>query len=229
MLKKNPKLCYLCGEPGADSKDHIPPKGLFTNPIRGQLITLPAHIKCNHDFARDDSEFRDMIIAASFRTPEGQKAWKEKVIEPTRARKRNLSNIQKVVRPVWIKDVMTDAFIRQYAVFQDASLMDRQIERFTRGLYYNHFRRPLPAGCNLEVYKAQPAHLWADQMVRSLDKFGIYVAWKEPVRGEFRFVFLPAQDAADVSMSVFVFYETETYVGNTGLPTEDEINIERPK
>ena len=62
MRQKNLKIkCYICGKGGADSKDHIPPKGIFPKDLRGKLrgnlITVPAHSECNNSFKLDDANF----------------------------------------------------------------------------------------------------------------------------------------------------------------------------
>ena len=63
--KKHQKFCYLCEQPNPDTRDHIPPRGIFPKMPKGQLITVPAHEGCNNRFSRDDELFRNPIIAAS--------------------------------------------------------------------------------------------------------------------------------------------------------------------
>ncbi|PYS47964.1 MAG: hypothetical protein DMF68_14560 [Acidobacteria bacterium] len=63
MSRKN-TICYLCGEPGADSRDHVPPKGLLPEFQYGkyQRITVPAHRKCNSATSDDEEYVRDLLI-----------------------------------------------------------------------------------------------------------------------------------------------------------------------
>nr|VFK01373.1 MAG: hypothetical protein BECKLFY1418A_GA0070994_11444 [Candidatus Kentron sp. LFY] len=57
------KTCYLCGEPGADSKDHLPPKSLLPPASNRYLrITVPAHSKCNSAESADEEYLRDLIV-----------------------------------------------------------------------------------------------------------------------------------------------------------------------
>src|SRR5229473_2183987 len=35
--------CYICVQPGADTKDHVIPSGFFPQPLPTNLVTLPAH------------------------------------------------------------------------------------------------------------------------------------------------------------------------------------------
>lgn len=53
-------LCTYCDEIG-DSKDHVPPKLLFPKP-RSEMITVPACLRCNQKFARDD-EYAHLVIS----------------------------------------------------------------------------------------------------------------------------------------------------------------------
>jgi len=56
------KRCYLCkGE--ADTKDHVPPKGLFPEPRPSNLITVDCCYRCNQKFTKIDEEFRLFVSA----------------------------------------------------------------------------------------------------------------------------------------------------------------------
>ena len=58
------EICFLCGEDGADSDDHNPPKSLFNNKNANTLV-LPAHIKCQNRFAKDEEYFVNVVRIAS--------------------------------------------------------------------------------------------------------------------------------------------------------------------
>ena len=40
--------CYVCGRPGADTRDHVIPESFFPTPKPSNLITLPAHYSCHN-------------------------------------------------------------------------------------------------------------------------------------------------------------------------------------
>jgi hypothetical protein len=46
--------CFLCGLPGADTRDHVVPKAFYTPPLPDDLITLPAHLACNRSTSKDE-------------------------------------------------------------------------------------------------------------------------------------------------------------------------------
>jgi hypothetical protein len=50
-------ICLICGKDGADSVDHVPPKGIFLVKS-SDLITVPAHVSCNKSSELDDECFR---------------------------------------------------------------------------------------------------------------------------------------------------------------------------
>jgi len=60
----NSTVCYLCGKPGANSKDHVPPKGLLPESQYGQYqrLTVPAHRECNSSTSDDEEYVRDLLI-----------------------------------------------------------------------------------------------------------------------------------------------------------------------
>ena len=59
----NEQLCYLCGQPIEKnvSRDHVPPSQFFTKLFRQNrspnLLTLPAHTKCNKSYQSDEDYF----------------------------------------------------------------------------------------------------------------------------------------------------------------------------
>jgi hypothetical protein len=49
ILSDRPR-CYICGGPGADSIDHVPPLWQHSRPHRqgsGCCVLKPAHLRCN--------------------------------------------------------------------------------------------------------------------------------------------------------------------------------------
>jgi len=57
------KLCALCGENEATTKDHIPPKGIYPKPRDNNISfnTIPACTSCNNGANVEDEEFKVLI------------------------------------------------------------------------------------------------------------------------------------------------------------------------
>lgn len=80
MAKRKKRICFLCGKIGADSKDHVPPKGLLPPATEErQRITVPAHRKCNSDGSEDEEYVRDLLIPAAVQQglPETDEVYKK--------------------------------------------------------------------------------------------------------------------------------------------------------
>lgn len=61
--KSRNRICYLCGKTGADSKDHVPPKGLLPAGSNDyQRITVYAHRLCNSNESEDEEYLRDLLL-----------------------------------------------------------------------------------------------------------------------------------------------------------------------
>src|SRR5437016_1658673 len=58
-------ICYLCGEPRSDSRDHLPPKCLIPKNLKGRRITLNAHSACNGRFAADEEYLRNYVAVGA--------------------------------------------------------------------------------------------------------------------------------------------------------------------
>ncbi len=61
------QACYLCGELGADTRDHVPSRAFLprSNYHGKPRITLPAHRTCNEQFSADEEYVRDLLAPSS--------------------------------------------------------------------------------------------------------------------------------------------------------------------
>ncbi|MGC2760583.1 MAG: hypothetical protein WA206_04645, partial [Candidatus Binatus sp.] len=55
---KRATLCYLCGRPKADSRDHVIATCFFSPPFPENLVTLPAHHVCQAKFSASEDYLR---------------------------------------------------------------------------------------------------------------------------------------------------------------------------
>src|SRR5712692_1699526 len=140
----NQERCAYCDEP-ATTRDHVPPKNLFTPPLPGNLITVPACDGCNNGASEDDEVFRNelSIMAGSF----GESANASERLQPTmRGIRRNRATLARMVTGSQLVERYTTGGLYLgygYAVPVIPGVQQRVITRIARGLYWHHFQTPL--------------------------------------------------------------------------------------
>lgn len=63
--RRKKEICAYCGRDGPATRDHIPPKGLFPEPLPSDMLTVPCCESCRQGWSNDDEYFRDVILTAS--------------------------------------------------------------------------------------------------------------------------------------------------------------------
>jgi len=222
VTKRNPKLCYLCGKPNPDTKEHIPPRGIFPKKPLGQLITVPAHKSCNNQFAEDDELLRNFLISASWRTKKGRDAWDMQVVpswNKNLGAKRELTNRLTTLK---IEDPITGKKVDHPAIMGEVSLFERQFKRFTKGLYYHKFHEPLPSDVIIEVSKLQPPEFSIPPINNILSSRGYTLHWNHVERGVFSYSYHVANSNKNKGIAFFVFFDTEVFSAKIGFDTNEE-------
>lgn len=215
--KKTKKLCYLCGRPGADTREHIPPRGIFPKKPSGKLIKVPAHYECNHKFHNDDELFRNLIIMSSWRTLEGQKAWKGQVVPSWQKNPGAKRELQKRFTAAWIKDNTSQALVRAPAVKMEIPLVERQIERWTKGLFYHKFGEPMPPDLPVKVDRLNPPEESLIPFLNYLREEGLRPIWVHVEPNIFSYTYITSEEDKHIGFAIFVFFNTEVYLGATGI------------
>ncbi len=62
MNKRLHEICYLCGQVGAMTQEHIPPKNLAPRSPRSDFKFVPSCSTCNNLYAREEEKFRDLLV-----------------------------------------------------------------------------------------------------------------------------------------------------------------------
>ena len=139
MKKKRNNNCYICGRQ-AETRDHIPPKGIFENPRPTDLITVPACNECNNIYATDDEYFRWFIATASAENPTAEKLIDNKILPRFRRRPALLNRILGGLRSV---DIYSPGgiFLEQRPAFDfDRARIQKVVEKIVKGLYWHNKR-----------------------------------------------------------------------------------------
>jgi len=216
VTKKNPRLCYLCGKPNPDTKEHIPPRGIFPKKPTGQLITVPAHESCNNQFKDDDELLRNLIITASHRTMKGRKAWDEQVVPSWKKNPGAKKKLTDRLTTVKIRNPLTGEE-ELPAIMGEVSLFDRQIKRFTRGLYYNRYKEPLPSDISIEVSKLQPPEISIPPIQKICENDGKMMKWYNVEPEVFSYFYPASNEDKTIGLAFFIFFNTEVFSASIGL------------
>ena len=166
-------------------------------------------------FAGDDELFRNIIVLACDRSPEGNKAWYEQVIPSWKKNRRARMELLRRLLPVWIRDPLSGGLIRHEAITLEESVVRREVDRWTRGLFYDKFKEPFPPEIPVEVMKLQPPEISLRSLNEIMTKQGITPQWIEVEPGIFSYLLGSAQEDKHTMIALFVFFNTEVYLGAT--------------
>src|SRR5262245_36897034 len=77
------KVCYLCGQQITRdmAPDHVPPKQFYSKSVRRRhspnLLRLPSHATCNHDYQLDEEYFIHAISPLAMESYSGDSLFRE--------------------------------------------------------------------------------------------------------------------------------------------------------
>jgi hypothetical protein len=148
--KKRP--CAICGINEATTRDHVPPKGIFSRPLPRDLITIPACEGCNRSTSQLDEQFRvHLSLRVGIDDSDASRFWKKEALRTVkhnrRLRESLVQSMQRVVlRTPW--GIITGtATLGGWPV----DVHDPLIEKIVRGLYFRHFGEVLRDRVLVEV------------------------------------------------------------------------------
>ena len=143
-------ICVICGVRPAETVDHVPPKGFFKGVVNAQLQTVPACWECNNGASSDDEDVRFFISAQiGKQNPASKQLW-EAGAHKTILRKAKL-RAAFVATAGEVTVVESGTHTTKIAFRVPVSTYQRVFERATRGLYFFHTSRILPATVPVSV------------------------------------------------------------------------------
>ena len=144
-------ICVICGVRPAETVDHVPPKGFFNGVVNAQLRTVPACSVCNNGASSDDEDVRFFISAQIGKQNSASKQMWEAGARKTILRKTKLREAF-VATAGEVTVVESDGTHTTKIAFRvPVSTYQRVFERTTRGLYFFHTGRILPAAAPVSV------------------------------------------------------------------------------
>jgi len=203
--------CVICGAFGSVTRDHIPPKALFTSPLPSDLLTIPACRKCNGDASGDDEYFRNAICMSTYRGDDRHGiAGSEKAI---RSIKRSNTLRKEFTRTAHRVQVVSPRGIIErngLAFTVDAKRINRVIKRIYRGIYCFETGEILSVSYDIHVDTPE-SYACCDAETKSLMMSTVLeplnsIAGKSYAEGHFRYRFARPDTTSAVSVCVMVFY-----------------------
>jgi hypothetical protein len=146
--------CTYCNKL-ANTKDHIPPKGLFPKPRPSSLITVPTCSSCNNSYSKDDEYLRDVL---SFREELSDNPFITQLNKAIPRRfdpSRSEGYFKYIHGRMGEESVKTKSGIYlgvKTTFYEDLSRIQRVLERVTKGLYRHCTGNKLAEGFDALVY-----------------------------------------------------------------------------
>lgn len=147
--------CAYCGNTEEITKDHIPPKNIFSKPRPDNLITVPSCYKCNCEASKDDEYFRNVLTMRydTYEHPDATKNWKTilrsiKRPESSGLRKAILTGLKPV-------DLVTPSgiFLGQSGMYKvEVGRVLKTVNRIIKGIFYYEYGQVLPNDYNIQSF-----------------------------------------------------------------------------
>jgi len=188
MKRKKTKIgiCSICGCYSDLTIEHIPPKGIFLKPRPKNTITIFSCEKCNQNTKLDDEYFRFWVTAGAHPKTKLAELWSDKVVGSSFKRSpallKRIQDDHKQLLEHRLEDSLRtyDGEIAKGELLSrcyiaDAERINRVACKIVRGLFFHHFKKPMPRAAIFNVSDA-PIHL--DTLIK------IIIARKGMVGGE---------------------------------------------
>lgn len=149
------RSCAYCGSRQDVTRDHVPPKNVFSKPRPSDLITVPACRSCNSSASKDDEYFRLKLCTSD-------------LVGNHPAAKNNRATIFRSLnrpqahglRKSFLSDIHTVQLRTQGGLYLgkrlafDVSIerIHRVVERTVRGLFFHETSQRLPSDYDVDVH-----------------------------------------------------------------------------
>lgn len=222
-MSRKKGICAYCGKASA-TVDHIPPKGLYSKPFPGDLLTVPSCLKCNTGAAKDDEYFRSVMAVRhdTYGRSDTTGAAERTMRALTRAeggglRKLLLGSVKEVplVTPAGLYVGSTGSF--------DVNMkrVRRVIERIARGLYYHHKGERVSSEAHVRTYDVESVKDWS---APGYDRLLNAIRWAQQApqhrspRDVVNYRFRETDGDPSASVWLLIVYETVPFVVVTSSP-----------
>lgn len=205
-LNSMPSKCFLCGSEKDLTKDHVPPKNLFREPLPSNLITVPCCKRCNSSFSKMEEQLRILVSAGINRSADGEWIWKNKVVESSFRRSPALRNhVGKNLRtgrvefPIGVTEVPI--------LIMDAELVKKCLVKITKGLMAHFYPNLNQSGLDFDAFQSRQFKI--AELIHSVGAPYIY---DERGNGQFRFLRVLVGDDNRCGHWIYIFYDSISFV-----------------
>ena len=224
--------CVYCVNANEETKDHVPPRGIFAKDNRDDLIRVPACFNCNNSFSKDDEWMTQLVATnAEFQEFPGIGEVTDRALRAV-SRPESYGLLASIVSNFTDVELWASAsgrsdgiYIRNTPAIQfDGDRFKRIISRIVRGLFWHETRRILPK--DYAVYGFRLVKQTNDDAQHSIDR--IFQSGQLTIRsiggGAFEYGYHVIFDAPNVSMWVMRFYlgRSFEYVAFTKKESSDD-------
>ena len=228
------KQCAYCGSEEATTRDHVPPKCLFIDPLPSNLITVPSCQGCQ-GLSKDDEYFMVGVFIAADGVAHQEGAPSHEVgavlLEKKREHVMNLLGADLDLGGISSQDCWSDSYDAcDYSrkpiaatshtldlMLPEKDRIDRVVERIVRGLFYFHRGFRVPGSYAVKTNTSQ-----LDLFPENLSMFAKNSLWNRPTAGHgiiqdgvFIHAFWQAEDDENATVWLLNFYNTLTFAGFT--------------
>jgi hypothetical protein len=217
--------CAYCGSIAVVTRDHIPPKLIFSKPRPNNLITVPACPTCHSTTTSKDDEYFRLALQVRDGIADHPD-----VVKTRRTLLRSLQKPEKagmakgLLQKIRLAEFVTPSGIfikKQLALETDMSRIRRVVQRTMRGLFYFHKQHRLPEGydaliCDEDNFRSWPANVTTE--IENMLTAILAQRLASIGNGVFSYGFGVDKINPDMTCWVFIFYETIRFIGLTLPP-----------
>jgi len=177
-------VCYLCGKliENNISYDHVPPRQIYSQEIRRlhnpNLLTLPTHASCNHDYQLDEEYFIHSLAPLAIDSYSGKSMQRELLAQYKDGRNVKLS--KKILSEFEERPSGLYLPIGKVAKRIDPDRFWRVVWKIVRGLFFHEYNRVLSENTPKSFKIVSPGDKPPEEFFFIPD---------EPIRGQYPGVF----------------------------------------
>lgn len=152
--------CYICGEFGRVTREHVIPDCFFTNPRPENLLTLPAHKKCNEDLSISDNYTRDILAwLGSEQSLVAKELWRGKVDRSIKGNRKFRRHLAEALTARADKYSAGGTYIGSAPGIRiDRKRFYPTMEKIVRGLHCLCSGSPMPTEAEFQWRVQEPLH-----------------------------------------------------------------------